>query len=233
MLKNSTEFWGSTWSKHFNTYKGAIPRQAYYLSFFLKFSDRKLLEIAGGSFRDTAQLNDWGYQCYGVDFSLDAVKMAQEAYPSISSQLIQMDAESLKFKDNEFDVSYHNGFYVCFDDDQIIETMIKEQVRVTKRAVIITVHNNLNKKLIQKFSEKSKEDQLYDIRFFHQDEILKFLKPYCNKIEILPFGNVYMDILIKYMKQKTILKYIYKTLKCLGLLNMSKSERIMAIGYLS
>lgn len=230
MLANTKDFWTSAWSRHYDTYYSAVPRQAYYLDFVLDGADRRLLEIGAGSFRDSVRLNEWGYDCTGTDFSDEAATRAKAGYPQFAEKLHAMDASALEFEDNAFDVSFHNGFFVLFEDDAVIQSFLQEQLRVTKRKVICTVHNALNTQRVEKFRELSESDSLYDIRFFTPDEIKAVLEPHCTKVELFPFGVRTMDRLIRRVPWKSPLKYIYKGLPKS---DFSDCERVMAVGHLA
>ncbi len=72
--------------------------------------------------------------------------------------------------------------------------MLKEQERVSKRYIVIFIHNIENKKLIKTFEEKSKEDNLYKIRFFDKNEIIDIVKNSGIKyksIKVVKFGGIF------------------------------------------
>jgi hypothetical protein len=227
MLTNTQHFWTNAWSRHYENYAGTVSRQAYYLDFILRPADRTLLEIGAGSFRDTVQLNEWGYTCTGTDFSTEAVQLAKEKYSAWADQIHAMDASALDFPDKSFDVSFHNGFFVLFADNEVIDGFVREQVRVTKKRVICTVHNALNARLAQTFSHKSNSDSLYDIRFFRPDELHEILQPHCKKVEVLPFGQRTMDRCIRHLGWRGPLKHAYRATCRFG---FRQAERLMAIG---
>jgi len=113
------------------------------------------------------------------------------------------NAYHLPYKDRFFDLVFHNGFFVCFNNDKMICQLLVEQERISKKYILILVHNALNKKLKQIFIEKAKFDPLYDVRFFTPDElntIIKKSKIKAKKVIIKKFGGP-MDLLNK--------KYIY------------------------
>jgi len=219
------------WGAHFNTYISKLPRQAYYLYFITKNTDKNILEIAAGSFRDTALLNQWNYKVVGIDFSQKAVDLAKKQYPEWKNNFYEMDATSMTFPTESFDVSFHNGFFICFPENALLTPLIKEQIRVTKRCIVCTVHNALNSELLKLFQEKSKQDSLFDIRFYNPSEIRNILSPYCKSIQIYPFGHPVFDRLIKTLKNyPNVLKIIYNMIH--PYLNIIQCERLMVVGFL-
>jgi hypothetical protein len=227
MLKNSEQFWARAWSRHFDSYTQHHGRQASYLRFILRPHERQLLEIGAGSFRDTVQLNEWGYDCIGSDFSSEAVEWARQRYPEHADKIEWMDATALPLPDGAVDVSFHNGFFVLFDDNETIETLIREQVRVTRSRIICTVHNALDSRQVERFRKLRETDDLYDIRFFNPDEIRGLLEPFCRDVVLMPFGNRLLDRLIQYSPSTRPLKPIYRGL-CGK--NVAQAQRIMAVG---
>lgn len=191
------DYWDSEWKGIFNHYQND-RRFSYYLRSVLEASDKKILEIGAGSFRDMQQLNEWGVDCSGTDFSNTAVNLAKELYPDIQDKIIESNAFDMPFSDNEFDLSYHNGFWVCFDDDDILKLM-KEQVRVTKNTIIAAVHNGHNEQFKSYFDKLKKESDLYSCRFFEIDHITQLMETYCSEVKIIPVGKgkkYYEDYLI-------------------------------------
>lgn len=147
-----------------------------------------------------ALLNELGFQCYGCDFSLKSVENAKKYFPKLEKMILLADAFDLPFTDKFFDVSYHNGFWGYFRNDDIY-LLMNEQVRVTKNRLIIGVHNAHNKEFVRYFNEKQREDPLYSLRFFSVDEINNILLNHTliTKVKIIPVGKqkkYYEDYLI-------------------------------------
>lgn len=231
MLTNNQNFWNKTWDKYADIYTSSISRQAYYLYFLLPdIKIDKILELGAGSYRDTAKLNEWGYECHGIDFSKKAHKIACQNYPDFQKNLHCDDAFNLKWLDKTFDITFHNGFFVCFEDNQEIKLLLKEQVRVTKKIVVCTVHNSYNQSLIEKFKHKSHEDSLYKIRFFKEEELLSIMNPYFKRVEIIPFGLQFFDRIMRKIPNRYLLRFLYK--QTFKYWNQEKCERLMFIGYL-
>lgn len=229
-LKSASQ-WDNKWHELFDHYQND-PRHAFYINAFLSRED-KVIELAAGSFRDTFKLNELGINCHAMDFSEEAVKLAHQLHPELTKQLNSGNAFELKYiKDKEFDVSFHNGFWVLFDDNDI-EMLAREQARISKRLMIATVHNAHNTQFVDYFAEKSEHDELFRIRFFTKEEIEEHLSKHCKSVRTIPVGKgkkYFEDLLINEgMAEANILRAYFDTA---GLSKLDSSERLMCIGEL-
>ena len=196
-LLSNKNYWDSEWVEIFDRYQND-PRFAHYLYAFLEEDEKRILEIGAGSFRDMEKLNKWGLECFGIDFSDKSVEKAKEKFPEYRNLIIKADAFSLPFSDNYFDVSYHNGFWSCFSDDEI-DLLVCEQSRITKKRMMVSVHNAHNPSFVGYFNKLKVDNPLYSARFFTISEITLLMKKYCCNIEIIPVGKgkkFYEDYLI-------------------------------------
>ncbi|MBD2358450.1 class I SAM-dependent methyltransferase [Tolypothrix sp. FACHB-123] len=196
-LLSNKKYWNLEWEKIFDRYQND-PRFAYYLYAVLEDNEKKILELGAGSFRDMQKLNKWGLECYGIDFSDKSVEKAKKQFPEYSDLIIQSNAFDLPFDDKYFDVSYHNGFWSCFSDNDI-KLLAYEQARVTKKRMIIAVHNAHNPAFIEYFNRLKVDDPLYSARFFTISEVTSMIETCCSEIQIIPVGKgkkFYEDYLI-------------------------------------
>lgn len=179
--------WDKKWSNIFDHYQQDI-RHAHYVRALLRNNNCSVLEIAAGSFRDMAALNRMGVDCGGMDFSRESVERAQIAFPQYVHKIRQMSAFDMEYEDKAFDVTYHNGFWVLFDDQKISE-LAREQARITKNQMIVTVHNGNNQNFVDYFDCMKKSDPLYDIRFFKLAEIKSLMESVCDEVSVIPVGK--------------------------------------------
>lgn len=186
MYKTVNE-WDKEWEDSFDHYQLDI-RHAYYVNAVIDGNCNKVLEIAAGSFRDMNKLNGLGVDCYGVDYSEVSVTKAKKQFPDLDNKILKGDAFALPFKDKGFDASYHNGFWGYFDND-CIDKLLREQIRVTKKIVIATVHNRHCQQFFDYFERKKIESPLFSIRFFTKEEMVSFFSPYCKEIRVIPVGK--------------------------------------------
>ena len=176
--------WDGAWHQHFQEYQGDF-RHAYYIAAIRRRRERRVLELAAGSFRDMAALNRWGVCCEGVDFSGESVRKAADQFPTLRDRIKQMDARHLDYPDGAFDLTFHAGFWVYFDDAQIAE-MAAEQARVSRYRMTATVHNAQHRGFQEYLAELAQKDRFYRVRFFHPEEIIALLQPYCRRVIVLP-----------------------------------------------
>ena len=195
-------------------------------------NEHNLLEIAAGSFRDVGALNKWGISCVGVDYSEESVGQSKKYFPLYKDKIMRMDAFSLNFVDNQFDFSFHNGFWTYFEDEEILR-LLKEQARVTKYRIVATVHNKHNSNFVDYFNHLSESDPLYKLRFFEMDEMYSLMNTVCEKVEIIPVGKgkkYYEDDLINIGLGNP--EYLRKSFDYHKLNLIDISERLICIGTL-
>lgn len=225
------KWWSAAWKAHHRRYVARPSYQAYYLYCVLPRNAKRLLELGAGSFRDTAQLNQWGYDCTGTDFSPEAVALAQRTYPQWAQRFHTADATALPFGSKSFDVSFHSGLFACFEDDTMIKAILQEQARVSQIAMVCTVHNAHNEALQEQFHLKAQSDPLYQIRFFSREEITQLMHPYCERVLLYPFGALGCNRLIKYGRNRLLTRWYYRL--TYRRWRWEHCERIMAVGWLS
>lgn len=224
------KWWSAAWRKHHDRYVSHPSYQSYYLSFILPRGTKYLLELGAGSFRDTATLNKWRYVCIGSDFSPEAVVLAQHTYPEWAHRFLVANATALPFAPKSFDVSFHSGLFACFDDDITILRILQEQVRVSRRAIVCSVHNALNTTLQEEFHRRSLSDPLYKIRFFLPQEITQLMASVGVRVSLYPFGSLWCNRLIKYTRSRTLTRWYYRL--TYQRWRWEQCERIMAVGWL-
>jgi hypothetical protein len=193
MTKNDTQqFWESAWVTHLEQYLSAPPRTGYWLRQRLPLHAHNVLEMAGGSCRDSRFLATKGINCTGSDFEKKTLDYLASRFKDCPLKLKQADGFSLPFIDNEFYTSFHNGFWIYFSNMDIKKLAV-EQARITRRYMIILVHNKLNSDLVKTFAQKSKKDELYRIRFFEPNEVVNLVRGTgipVKSIKIEKFGGV-------------------------------------------
>ncbi|PKM28734.1 MAG: SAM-dependent methyltransferase [Gammaproteobacteria bacterium HGW-Gammaproteobacteria-11] len=228
---SSPRDWDLKWAEVFDKYQADL-RHAYYIRALKCRNERSLLEIAAGSFRDMAALNRMRVNCSGADFSPEAVSLAKERFPALASQMFEMDAFRFNFPDQAFDLTYHNGFWGLFSDEEI-DQLAREQARVTRGRMIATVHNAHNTSFKEYFDRVVETDPLFNIRFFHKDEIASIMSRHCKRVRVIPVGKAkkgYEDTLIRLgLGQRMFLKTCFALS---GQRLLERSERLLCIGEL-
>lgn len=165
------DFWNNSWEQHIEQYLAAPPRAGYWVERTLGLRG-SILELAGGSCRDSRYLAERGMDSTGSDFDERTINILRKRFPDSPHQLRREDAFSLSFGDKTFDTTFSNGFWIYFSDNEDIKRLCVEQARVTKRWLIVLAHNALNSRLVRTFDELKGTDDLYDIRFFKPQELV-------------------------------------------------------------
>ena len=186
------EFWNNTVDIFLQSYFKSDPtfgkiiekciKKYIVPSQYLHVNTMRILEIACYSGKDTRYIAQKfpDAEVIGVDLSSYVVKKAQE-YSNIlntkNHKLFVGDAFNLNFPDKYFDISFHNGFWIYFDDDMDIKKLWAEQKRVTKKFAVICVHNRFNLKDRVLFFNKAKfgKEKLYAIRWWDKNSLRKIL----------------------------------------------------------
>ncbi len=231
--KNKT-FWAESWIQHIDRYLQSAPRTGFFIHRHFK-NIKTILEIAGGSCRDSGYLASH-YSVTATDFDEKTLRfLKQHRFSKNSLKYIVADAFDLCFQENSFDLVFHNGFFIYFNDEDILK-MLKEQARISKKYIVIFIHNGENEELIKKFREKAEKDKLFEIRFFNKNVIVDIVKNSGIKIKsygIVKFGG-FFDVFYKNKFKKIIpnilkpfgkyfVPYLYQ------LQNWEKTERICCI----
>jgi len=172
----NTDYWSDAWVRHIEKYLAAPPRCGIWLSQY--FSDEALsfLECAGGSCRDARYLFKIKRESIGSDFDQKTLDFVNQKYSSSKFIVRNENAFALTFECNAIDIVFHNGFWVCFNEDSKISSLLKEQVRVSRKYAVALVHNVNNRDLFGRFKELSTIDDLYKVRFFDIDDLEAILK---------------------------------------------------------
>lgn len=164
-------FWEDAWVRHLEQYLATPPRAGLWLAARFPLAGWRVLEIAGGSCRDSRHLAERGVDAIGSDFDQKTLDYLAQRFPASPLKLAREDASALSLPDAAVDLSVHNGFWILFGDDARIAALLREQARVTRRVLVALVHNADNPRVVAAFSRKAKTDPLYDIRFFRRDEL--------------------------------------------------------------
>ena len=225
------EFWSKTWEKYVESYLKATPRTGLWL--FSKFSlkGKKILELAGGSCRDSIFLANKKIDATGSDFDEKTIDYLNNLYPDCNKMVV--DAFNTGFSSKIFDITFHNGLWVLFEKNEKIFELLYEQYRITKDMMILLVHNNHNNFLKKEFKIEAEKDPIYKIRFFDKNELRQIIKDSGIKYKSLKFEKFggYFDNLYSLSKKFRFLeKFIcFLVPKIYFLLPWSKVERIALI----
>lgn len=201
---SAEQFWADAWTRHIESYLRAPARVGYWIRtrFGLGLS---VLELAGGSCRDSRYLAEHGVHAIGSDFDQKTLNYLGKRFPGSPLALRREDAFAINMPDHAVDLVFSNGFWVLFDDDEQLRQLAREQARVARKWMIVIAHNSRNAAETQHFADLARSDPLYDIRFFTAEEIIEIVRsagiPYKN-IKVEKFGGM-PDVMFR----KTLKKF--------------------------
>ena len=167
--------WEKIWEKHLEKYRASEPHVGRFVYVNLK-GIQSSLELGCGSARDSYFLATKGIRATASDYAEENIRRLSETLRHDNLVLRTEDAFSLQAADDSFDLVFHDGLFIYFHDDGEIRKLVHEQVRVSRKYVLIVVHNALNHRLMEEYAEKSKSDPLFDIRFFTPQEIMQLVE---------------------------------------------------------
>lgn len=197
-VMEAEDYWSEAWTRHIEAYLATAPRFGHWLARrFPKSAGYGFMEIAGGSCRDSQYLAESGYNAVGTDFDQETLNYLQRRFPDSESRIRREDAFAFAQPDASVDVTFSNGFWVLFEDDDKVLALLREQVRVTRRYAVFSLQNADNPSLIRQFADKAKTDDLYNIRFYGRDEVMQLVKRsgvQYTSISFHKFGGI-LDIL--------------------------------------
>ncbi len=195
--------WQKSWEKHLEQYLQGPARNAFFI---LKLVPEisSSLEIGCGSSRDSIFLSRKGINATATDFEPNLIENLKARFKLPNLNYQQADAFRLPFAAKSFDLVFHNGLFVLFNNNADIIVMLKEQERVAKHYILFFVHNRLNFPLLEKFKKLAADDPIYNIRFFSPEEVRQIVRSAgldSDVIEIYKFGGLSDIFLMKRIKK--------------------------------
>ncbi len=169
-------FWVDQWKEKLEGYLRAPARAGRFIEGRFGKSVESTLELGAGSCRDSLYLASRGYRATASDFNQQTIDYLSTRFPSSGVSFSADDSRKLPFGDGQFDVVFHNGLIVCFDDDADVSAILREQFRVAKKYAVLLVHNGENAKLRAEFARLGASDPLYRIRFYTRADVERSLQ---------------------------------------------------------
>lgn len=140
MVKNWNDFYSATLDLDF-----LIRNAACHIDFF-KFiyneNPKKILEVGTGTGSMSVFLSYLGIDVTSLDNDKKVLERAKILSKKLNGKVkfVFGDGFRMNYKDNFFDVAFHQGLLEHFENDDIIK-LLKEQLRVAK-TVVLSVPNN-------------------------------------------------------------------------------------------
>ena len=190
--------WTSIWERRLEEYLKSVPRAGYFIKKYFGKSVSSILEVGGGSCKDSIYLANNGFSCICSDKNKYVIEILKKKFNEKNKNIIFdiQDALNLTYKENSFDLVFSNGLIIYFYDNREVIKILEEKCRVAKKFVITIVHNKHNKRLVKKFKTLAEKDELYNIRFYSIDELINIAEnlKYNKKIKkyyIMKFGGIF------------------------------------------
>lgn len=136
--KSTKKHWEDYWSSH--DHQGIVVHKELIDNIIkvINVNGKKTLEIGGGMAGDSFELAKKGADVYILDYSKKALEEVEKYAKKVKIKIhpIEADAYKLPFKDETFDLIFHQGFLEHFRDPL---NLLFEQYRVLKKGGIIVV----------------------------------------------------------------------------------------------
>jgi SAM-dependent methyltransferase len=97
-----------------------------------------VLEIGAGTGRDSLPIVESGASVYQLDYSIESLRLIKQVSRNEKIYPVGGDTFCLPFRNNTFDVVFHQGLLEHFRKDQA-DRMITEQLRVLKRGGLLLI----------------------------------------------------------------------------------------------
>jgi len=130
--KADSKFWDKHWNGNKNSFKNQYtPKSNFVVRYTQKFLPKgsKILEGGCGLSQNVYKLHKWGYNCIGIDYASETVKLIKNTFPELDIRL--GDVRNLKFKNDSFDGYWSLGVIEHFYKDY--EKILDEMSRVVKK----------------------------------------------------------------------------------------------------
>ncbi len=138
--REEKELWDRFWSRNRDIKKvySNEGRVYQHLSKFVDVRGKRILEVGGGSGRDSLQLKEEGADCYVLDYTVTPLELvrAQSSGGDATPYLICGDALALPLKDDCVDIVFHQGLMEHFREP---DPLLEENRRVLRRGGFLLV----------------------------------------------------------------------------------------------
>ena len=184
--------WNRIWNKYIEKYVHSNPKHGKIVEKIAKkynINFNSCLETGCGSARDSRYISE-KCKAYCLDLRSEPLKVAYKISKELNTDenyfLMQSDVFNLPFKDKSIDVSFNSGLLIYFSANEDIYRILAEQSRVTKRLMIIFVHNkfDLIMSILFKYLYHMKGEDLYNIRRFSFKEIKDICERFGKVLEV-------------------------------------------------
>lgn len=211
-LFRDSKFWEDQWKEKAARYLKGKPVLGMIIEDLIEnnlLTDvENICEIAAGSARDSVYLSK-KYSVIATDKYTAGFKIAAEFAEKNKSNIIfqQEDAYNFTFPDNHFDLVFHNGFFILFPENEKILKLLKEQIRISRKYVMIVVHNKWDLYSRLRIKHYAKKDPLFEFRWWNLRELKLLVKPFGK---IIHSGGLEVAIIRVFQNYQLLPQFIKK-----------------------
>jgi ubiquinone/menaquinone biosynthesis C-methylase UbiE len=134
--------WETFWQKkeNFHEYYSNTDRVLRNLTALMDLKGKKVLEIGAGTGRDSLNLVKYGAEVYQLDYAENALRLMKDVADEsgLPVHLIGGNAFRLPFRDQSFDVVFHQGLLEHFREPTATN-LLKENARIVKSGGLLLV----------------------------------------------------------------------------------------------
>ncbi|MDL1967375.1 MAG: class I SAM-dependent methyltransferase [Deltaproteobacteria bacterium] len=178
------DFWKQQWDDKLQKYMTEKPKLGLLIHNWIlrgvMQNVESICEVAAGSCVSSLYLSMF-YDVIATDMYEYGFGAAKKRASSRNFRLKfqKENAFGFSFPQDKFDLVFHNGFFICFNSNKDINKLIAEQVRISKKYLLVVVHNKNDIINQYRFYRKAHQgDGLYRIRWYSKEEIIRLLQPY-------------------------------------------------------
>jgi len=143
----------SDWQKHYqnfpvSSFLGNLFGQREFLEEIVKLIPRKALEVGAGSGSLSIFLSQLGFSVIASDNNrkvLELIRQNNKRFGGKINGVVLADSFRLPFRENDFDLIFHQGLLEHFPDEKIV-ALLKEQLRVAPRVLFSVPNQNYSRK---------------------------------------------------------------------------------------
>jgi SAM-dependent methyltransferase len=137
------EHWETLWQKKKKDVEQVYSNEGRILQQLLRVCDlrgKSVLEVGAGTGRDSFPLTEYGAKVVQLDYSVNSLQILKSLSEGlhIETNIVGGDTFKLPFRDETFDVVFHQGLLEHFRQPQAL-ALLKENIRVLKSGGLLLV----------------------------------------------------------------------------------------------
>jgi len=168
-------------------------RDRQVIKTLLTVSPETILDIGCGIGRTMSKFKELGFEATGIDNSDLSIDICRKK----GLKVFKMDAPSMEFSDNSFDVVFAEGLLEHFED---YEPFVREMIRVSKKYILLVQPNahSILGKIVSIATEKLTKGNVKEIPYRMSDFIESFRKRGCKLLVQKPAAmNTFVVLLFQ------------------------------------